>query len=154
MQPFFRDCLTVLQDLHKQMNAVLVDLPASALDWKPAGETNSLAVLAVHTAASERYWMGDVAMDEPSGRNREAEFVTRGLNAADLTDRLDASLTYCQGVLERLTLEDLEKRRMHHEREVTVGYALAHTLEHAATHLGHMQITRQVWEAYRTVRGG
>jgi hypothetical protein len=65
-----------------------------------------------------------------------------------LTKRLDDSLDYVHRVLENLTLPDLETSRVssRNGREVTVAWALAHALKHTALHVGHIQITRQLWE--------
>jgi len=51
-------------------------------------------------------------------------------------------------VLGQLTLENLDEKRTapSDQREVTVAWALIHALEHVATHLGHMQMMRDVWQ--------
>lgn len=148
MDVFFQDCLDILEKLHAEIDTALEGLPQEALDWAPAGDANSIAVLCVHTAASERYWVGDVIARESSGRDRSAEFRTRGVAAADLKARLDASLAYTRGVLERLTVAELPEERTvpPDGRTVRVGWALAHTIEHVGTHVGHIHITRQVWQ--------
>ncbi len=148
MLPILADYLDRLTTVHKDMNATLRDLPLPALDWSPGPEINSLAVLAAHTAGSERYWIGDAAGQEPSQRDRAMEFKTAGVDAAILIARLDASLTHSQSVLKRLTLADLERitNTTHDDRLVSVAWALQHALEHVSVHLGHMQITRQLWD--------
>jgi uncharacterized damage-inducible protein DinB len=148
MERFFRDLFDRFQELHNDMERVLQELPQEALDWVPGGDTNSLGVLAVHTAGSQRFWVGDVVAGEPSARDRDAEFHVRGLDAAQLVERLQRSLRFSRGVLEELSLEDLSAVRVSpiNQREITVGWALAHALEHTALHLGHMQLTRQMWE--------
>ena len=64
-------------------------LPPAALDWVPGPDTNSLAVLAVHVTGATRYWIGDVA-----GRDRDAEFQVRDLDATALKARLTEALAY------------------------------------------------------------
>jgi hypothetical protein len=105
-----------------------------------------MAVIAVHTAASERYWIGDVIAREPSGRDREAEFRTRRMNSAELSARLAASLKYTRAVLGQMSLNELAESRTHNGKETRVGRALAHTLEHVGLHAGHLQVTRQLWD--------
>jgi hypothetical protein len=41
----------------------------------------------------------------------------------------------------------LETERTHprHGNQVSVAWALLHALEHAATHVGHIQLTVQLW---------
>jgi hypothetical protein len=136
-----------LEALHADMRQVLAGLPLAALDWRPAVEMNSLAVLATHVAGSERYWVGEVAGGDPAHRDRPTEFRIYGLNEVELTARLDATLAHTRMVLEKLTLPELELRRQAGDRgEVTVAWALFHNLQHVGTHLGHMQLTRQLWE--------
>jgi diamine N-acetyltransferase len=153
MQPFFGNLYDRLHKLHQDIAQVLQGLPQDALDWTPATDMNSLAVLVVHTAGAERYWIGDVAGQRPSKRDREAEFQTVGLDAAALLGRLDEAEACAQEVLETLTLADLEAQRTSPRdgRPYTVGWALAHALEHTGLHLGHMQIGRQLWDKWADI---
>jgi uncharacterized damage-inducible protein DinB len=109
---------------------------------------NSLAVLAVHVAGSQRYWIGEVAGRDPSQRDRDAEFRTRDLDAGTLLARLSAALKHSRSVLEGLTQADLEAERIvpSDGRQVRVAWVLLHSLTHTAEHLGHMGITRRWWE--------
>jgi uncharacterized damage-inducible protein DinB len=152
MQPFLEAYLDRLQGLHADMLGALGGLPAVALDWVPGPGMNSITVLVVHTVGAERYWVGDVVGCDPSGRDRAAEFRAQGLDAATLKQRLDDTLAHTRGVLEGLTLQDLQAIRVSPRdgREYTVAWALAHALEHTAIHVGHIQIMRQLWEQ----RGG
>jgi uncharacterized damage-inducible protein DinB len=137
-----------LQTLHANVERTIEGLLLPALDWAPAPDMNSLGVLAVHVAGAERYWLGDVVGRDLSGRDRAAEFRTHGLDAAALKARLAQTLAHSQAVLEGLTLPGLEATRVSPRdgRQFTVAWCLAHALEHTALHLGHMQITRQLWE--------
>lgn len=147
--------LAILEDYGERLGALyaallqtIEGLPPAALDWVPGPEMNSLSVLATHVAGSTRYWIGDVAAQDPSGRDREAEFRTHGLEAAVLEARLAGSLEHSQRVLEGLTLSDLEALRVSPRdgRQFSAAWCLAHALEHTALHLGHMQLTRQLWD--------
>ena len=148
MLPLLEGYLERLQALHADIGRTIEGLPQAALDWVPGPEMNSLAVLAVHVAGAERYWIGDVVGGDPSGRDRAAEFHTQGLDAAALQARLAATLAHSQAVLEKLTLADLEATVVSPRdgRGFTGAWCLAHVLEHTALHLGHVQITHQLWE--------
>jgi hypothetical protein len=148
MQPFFADYLNCLESQHNDIKASLAELPQTGLDWKPGAGMNSLCVLAVHVAGSERYWIGDVVAGEPSGRVREAEFHAHGIDAAALILRLDESLSYVCSVLEGLALVDLGKKTISPRDgfESNVGWVLGHVLAHTGIHAGHAQMTRQLWE--------
>jgi uncharacterized damage-inducible protein DinB len=149
MHPFFEAYLERHTALHRQLVETLEGLPQAALDWEPGPGMNTFNILIVHLTAAERYWVGDVARGEPSGRVRAQEFETRGLEAANLRERLAASRGYIEAACAQLRLEDLAglRRSPMDGREVTAGWCLLHALEHTAIHVGHLQVLRQLWEA-------
>ncbi len=148
MEQLFEAYLKLLETVYHEFEQALDGLPDEAMSWTPGEGINSLAVLAAHTAGSERYWIGDVAMNEPSGRDRQSEFMVKGLSAAEALSRLKSSLLYAQGAVPRLTAGDLSATRTApgDGRMVSVSWALLHALEHASLHAGHAQLTRQLWE--------
>ena len=103
---------------------------------------------------AERYWIGDVIAGEPSRRDRESEFMIRGLSEKELFQKLSEIENYIQKVLETFILQELDEKRIspRNGREVTVGWALCHALKHTALHVGHIQITRQLWEQYQSMQ--
>ena len=148
MKQLFMDYLNSLETLFDDFKKTIDGLPQEALDWTPGTEMNSLCVIVVHVAGSVRYWIGDILAKEDSNRDRAAEFLTRGIDLAVLNDRLDGSLTYMKRVIGELALEDLEAICVLPQdgREVTKGWIIFHVLEHVANHLGHANITRQLWD--------
>lgn len=148
MERAFADYLNRLQNLHAEIDKAIGGLPVKALDWAPTADMNSLAVLVVHLAGAERYWIGDVIAQDPSGRNREAEFRTQGLTVEQLKQRLNDADAFARTVLESLKLADLEAERLstRDNRQYSVAYALSHVLAHTALHVGHAQIMRQLWD--------
>jgi hypothetical protein len=150
VEQFCVDYLERLQDLHHDFIATFEDLPAEALDWVPDDDMNSFCVLVVHTTGSARFWIG-TALGDPPNRNRDLEFQARGLSIAELKGRFAALEAYVRDVLESRTLADLAvthsvPNRDREVRRVSAGWALLHALEHTGLHLGHAQITRQLWE--------
>jgi hypothetical protein len=139
MQLFFEDYLNNLQELHNDVQSTIKGLPQTALDWTPGPSLNSLSVLIVHLTGAERYWLGDVVARESSGRDRAAEFKVREMSIDVLTNRLADSLLYARSVLEKLTLQDLETSRIspRNGREVTVAWALGHTLGISKSHASY-----------------
>ena len=148
MHPLFEDCLDRFKTLLDDFAQAIAGLPQEALDWTPGPDLNSLAVLVVHTTGSARYWVGDVCLGDESERDRDAEFRARGFDEAALRQRLDDTMQYMQSALERLTLDELTELRpaAGRDRKYRVSYALLHALEHTALHVGHAQITRQLWD--------
>jgi hypothetical protein len=149
MQPFAADFMQHLTGTVLAMVDTLTGLPQDALDWSPGPEMNSIGVLAAHVAGATRYLIGDVLMNDHTPRNRDAEFATHGTTAEALSQRLLDVLGYCRSVLEPLTVNALEEPRTWRDGStVTAGWVLIHALDHAAQHVGHMQLTRQLWDLH------
>lgn len=135
-------------EIHTDLARAVEGLPTEALDWRPGPETNSINVLVVHLTAAERFWIGAVALGEQTDRVRNEEFLARGLTSDELKQRLAEADAYLGQSLPRFTLANLDS--MHtsprNNREFSIGWCLLHALEHSALHLGHIQLTRQLWE--------
>ncbi|RLT42047.1 MAG: DinB family protein [Chloroflexi bacterium] len=144
---FFVDYLERLEGLQRWLDRTAVqDLPAEAIDWSPGPGMNSVAVLLAHMTGVLHEGI-DIALNVPPGRVRAQEFQTRGVPAAEMLRRLDAVIDYARGTLPRLGLDDLGKERKDEDEDemITCGWALLHALEHAYLHLGHVQLTCQIW---------
>jgi uncharacterized damage-inducible protein DinB len=148
MPTFFDDLLDRFHELHADLAGAIDGLPAEALDWVPGPEMNSISVLVVHLTGAERYWIGAVALGEPTDRVRKEEFAVKGLGTDELKRRLTAADDYIRNALTRFSLPDLEavRKSPRNEKTFSVGWCLAHVLEHTALHLGHIQLTRQLWD--------
>lgn len=150
MEIVLKESLDRLAAIHQSLEKAIVDLPDEAMDWLPGPEMNTLGVLMAHTLGSIRFWVGDVAGGEPSGRVRDEEFKTAGESVAKFVDRSNQVLAHSQSVLAHLAPAELNDIRIvpNSEREVTVAWAILHALEHAALHAGHIEITRRLWEQH------
>jgi uncharacterized damage-inducible protein DinB len=148
MQKVFEDYLKNLEELHIEVLDNIRDLPLEALDWRPFPGGNSIDVIVTHIAGAEKFWFGDVVAGEPSGRDREAEFKVKGVEFGQLSTLLDQSLAYASTVLAPLDLESLASTRVspRDDKVLTVGWSLGHILKHTAIHLGHLHVTRELWE--------
>lgn len=147
MDLFYSDYLNRLGDLHQDCKASLVDLPQEALDWVPSPEMNSIGILIAHIAGAERYWFSDAIANQPSGRDREGEFKTSGLESRELSAKLDDTFQYLERVVNGMNLEDLTQIRISPRdgQQVTIGWAMLHVLKHTALHLGHIEYLRHMW---------
>jgi uncharacterized damage-inducible protein DinB len=135
-----------IEDLRRQVGELIADLPAEALNWRPIeGDTNSLAVLATHIAGAEHFWISEVLGSRPPTRDRDAEFAAQVSDAAELIRLLERTGAETREVFSKLTAADLEGRREVEGRMVPVRWAILHVIDHTALHLGHMQITYQLW---------
>lgn len=148
MQTFFNEFLNLVQKCHNEIDAALEGLPPPALDWIPGLDMNSIGVLVFHLTGAERFWIGEIAAQDPTERDRDAEFRVHDLSVDILKKRLADNMEYSRTMLEKFTVQDLETARVSARdgRECTVAWALLHALEHDTLHLGQIQITRQLWE--------
>jgi len=145
----FADYLERLEGLQRRLHKDVQDLPAEAMDWLPGPAMNSVAVLLAHIAGVLHEGI-DIALDDPPSRVRAQEFQTRGVLSAEMLRRLDAVIDYARSALPRLGLEDLDQERKDEDATITCGWALLHALEHAYLHLGHVQLTCQMWRQRET----
>jgi uncharacterized damage-inducible protein DinB len=147
MRKFYAGLLEHLKALHAEALKNLEGLPVDALDWVPGPEMNSISVLIMHFTGSERYWVGDVVRGDPSFRNRDAEFQTKGVDAAALRQRVVDLDEYEAKAFEDLRVRDLESFKVAPKdgRQVTVAWALLHAMQHTAVHIGHIEILTQQW---------
>ena len=148
MQTFFTEFVNLLQERHDNILEALEGLPPAALDWIPGPDMNSISVLVFHLTGAERYWIGDVAAQDPAERDREAEFRVHDVEMDVLKKRLADNLKYARNTLSKFTTQDLQTTLISARdgQTFTVAWALLHALEHTTLHLGQIQITRQLWE--------
>ena len=149
MDTFFVDYLERMKALFREFEVAIADVPPEGLNWQPGPDMNSIAVLIIHTAGSTRFWIGDIALAESSNRDRSSEFAAHQLDATALQARLAEVERYIETALPRLTdLAEARPVRQFDQEDTTVGWALLHALEHTAQHVGHVQMTRQLWEQH------
>jgi len=143
---FFADYWERLEGLQHRLHKEVQNLSVEALDWLPGSGMNSVAVLLAHITGVLHEGI-DLALEHPPSRVREQEFQTQGVPSVEMLRRLDAVLDYARSALPRLSLADLASARKDEDEDgmITCGWALLHALEHAYLHLGHVQLTCQLW---------
>ena len=144
----------IFEDSIEDVHRAIEGLPPDGVNWRPAGDdTNPLAVLAVHAMASTRSWLA-VAFGAPlPERDRPSEFRTVSEGATELLGHVDAVAEDCRSLFDGAGTFEPGTRRTSHMRtssgqaEVVSGaWALLHALHHLGEHVGHAQLTRQLWE--------
>ncbi|HEX8991455.1 MAG TPA: DinB family protein [Anaerolineales bacterium] len=139
-----------IEDLHRQITGLLAEASSEALNWRPIEGTdehvtNSLAVLTAHLTGAEHFWIGEVVGGHPKTRNREAEFAAVAASADELLRLMETVAQETRDVFSSLSNSDLDGTRRVEERTVPVRWCLLHVIDHDSLHLGHMQITYQLW---------
>jgi uncharacterized damage-inducible protein DinB len=85
-----------------QLIAVASRVPGPLLNTRPHGEgTNSIASLVVHCCGVTEFWLGHVALGEPTTRDREREFSTTA-NLAELHELVATTTARAASHLDRL----------------------------------------------------
>jgi uncharacterized damage-inducible protein DinB len=112
---------------------------------------NSVYVIATHVLGNVRAWVLGIACGQPLSRDRPAEFASSGAYdalgraASALSDEINDALAG----LDPSTLDDrfMPAQELWGEgepHEISRREALAHVLEHASVHLGHIHVTRDL----------
>ena len=145
-----------IDDLRRQISELIGPVPAEGLNWRPINgaddhATNSLAVMAAHVAGAEHHWIAEVIGRQPPTRKRDAEFKTVSEDVANLVEKLNQNAEVTRQILSALSADDLDGSREVDDKTVSVRWAILHIIDHTALHLGHMQITYQLWNSGKAV---
>ena len=145
MDPVVAKIAEEFQVVHGHLRHEVRDLSVEELNWKPAPETNSIAVLVVHTLGSEAEVLR-VAANVPGERDRPAEFRVSTSGAEDLIKEIDEADSYLEAMAPRIRAEDLAAERPRGDRPPETGlHWLLTNYGHAREHLGHIQLTKQLY---------
>lgn len=145
MDPVVEKITEQFQVVHANLRDQVRDLSVEELNWKPAPEANSIAVLVVHTLGSEAEVLRIVA-DVPNVRDRDAEFLATVNGAGDLLREIDQADSYLEAMAPRITAENLAAERPRGDRPPQTGlHWLLTNYGHAREHLGHIELTKQLY---------
>ncbi len=140
--------IQLLRELRAGFLEAAMSFPPDALNWRPPiPETNSIYVLAVHVLGAEMWWIQEIVGGQSTGRHRPAEFVAQGSDLGWLPERMRDVAERSEAVLAGLTDADLRGVRQRQDGTVTVQWCILHVIDHYSRHLGHLELTRQLWDA-------
>lgn len=129
------------------------DLPAEALNWKPAGpDTNSIAVLAAHAMYATRVLLTMAAGLPPAPRDRAGEFAAVAEGPDSVLSLIDGLSTECSAILDACEGVDWGTPRTRRRDdgsliEASAAVALFHAVEHLRGHADEASLTRHLWAA-------
>lgn len=131
--------------LHQVLRDEVRGLTLEQLDFVPAPGTNSIGVLVTHTLGSEAEIVSMVA-SSPISRNRPAEFTSKGKSADELIAQIDAADRRLDELLPRIDYAALERTWERPNGEAQTGaYWLINNFSHGREHMGHLQLTKQLF---------
>ncbi len=143
--------LAEFNNLRKQIHDVIKGLSDEAGNWRPPPkDTNSIYVLITHLTGAQANWIKTVIAGIPVKRDRDAEFKASG-SLAEVVKRWEAVDKESDEIMSKLTQSQLRETRdtTGPYGQVTVQWCILHQISHYAIHLGHMQLSRQIWEFHQ-----
>ena len=151
----------LFDEKYEQMFELLDGLSSEALIWKPfehspwQGPSNSLGFIVAHAVSSTvyllrqvEYCLGRIAWEAVDGDEGPEEFGPANQDLFYLRARVQRTHSYIGELLASLTPEDLDASRTHPQHAdqlLSVRYAIGEAIEHMSQHIGHGQLTRQLW---------
>ena len=146
--------LTEFGILRGQVRDAINGMSNDAANWHPLSEgTNSVYAILSHVIGADRFWVHQVIGGETVQRDREADFASSG-DLSELLDRWDREWADIESLLGQLTHGQLLETRTvsfrAEPRSFTIQWIILHLISHYATHLGHIQLTAQMWSRHQT----
>lgn len=151
----------MFDDRYAEIDELLADLPAEALLWKPfesspwKGTSGQLGWIIAHAMSSAIYlmrraeWtMGKREWKEIEGDQGRDEFSQANHDPENMRQRAKLTHDLINQMLDSITTTDLDASRPHPKRPemiFTARHDIIHAFEHFSQHMGHAQLTRQLW---------
>ena len=140
---------TLFKSLHNELTSIIHDLSDEELDWVPIeGPTNSIGVLVTHLIGAESFRIHQMAGGIDINRDRDSEFLGNPRNNSELISEISRVGTRTAEVLGCLSPTDLAIVRpsvRSYEDAETIRWHILHAIEHFGRHLGHIELTRQLY---------
>lgn len=139
--------VTYLRHAFTQLLGVADRLGEEAVNTRPLGPgTNAVAALIVHCCGVTEFWLGHVALGEPSTRDRQAEF-NRTATLAELHALVDDTLERAVRHVARLAAgEGLDEggRQFLPGADTSDASVVLHVVEELFQHLGHAELAADI----------
>ena len=145
----FNQFKIVADDLRRTLDG----LEGESLNWRPVGdESSSICMLVTHMMGMAN-GMSAIAAGKTPNRDRAAEFAAAGTSIDPLLKLIDDAQQSVQQNLNEVPPEMLSEPRAFMGGESTAGGLLVMMLRHLGEHLGHVTLTRQLWEQLEAASG-
>lgn len=140
--------LALFGQLHDQLRDEITGLDPEGLNWVPTEGANSISTIVTHLVGSEAETIRIVA-GLPSGRIREAEFSAAMRTSGELFDLIDEAnnlIAVARGHINADRLGATLALPTLPSTELRTGLTwLVGNYGHAREHLGHVQLTKQLY---------
>ncbi len=142
--------LRLFEQVHDEIRTEIEGLDEAGLNWSPGPGANSIATLVTHLVGSEAETLRTVA-GIVAVRHRDAEFVGATRTVEEIRGELDGADELVASL--RAEIDDQRLRAMvalptlpGDERRSGLTW-LVGNYGHAREHVGHMQLTKQLYQA-------
>ena len=140
----------------ERFTAVVDGLSPDALTWRPGNETtNSSAQIVRHVVAWQSWYLSvvlsdPVPLDDDALNQKQVDSLDNGPTTdADLRTLVDTMRAQTATLLERVDALDLNEAISPYDDPEPRCFYLSGAIDHAAEHIGHAELTRQLWEQRR-----
>ena len=152
MEAEIQGYLTELNILREQIRGAVRELSDEGANWHPLPEaTNSIYAILAHLMDVDHFWVFQVIGEKDLKHDRDAVFRAFG-NLKELLIRWEKSWVEIETTLGKLTpaqlLESSPSPMPARNETLTIQWIILHLISHYAIHLGHIQLTRQLWEQH------
>ena len=128
-----------LEQLTGRIEDCLGRLTYDQIWLRNSDNANSVGNLVLHLCGNVRQWIGFGVGGQPDLRDRDSEFAARGgLQPAELSQRLQATISDAAGIIRNLPPERLLETRIIQKYDVTEMEAIMHVVEHFGQHTGQI----------------
>jgi uncharacterized damage-inducible protein DinB len=151
MEAEIQGYLTEFNILRGDIRNAVRELNNEGSNWHPLPEgTNSIYAILTHLMGADKFWVFQVISGKTVPRDREAEFHSSG-DISELLIRWEKHWAEIESILGKLSQAQLSEVRPvpfrpEPKEPVTLQWIILHLISHYATHLGHIQLTRQLWD--------
>lgn len=147
MKPMIEVVQRMLDGQAERYGQVIEGLPEEALNWRPGNEeTNSVAQLVRHVTAVQEMLLGR-ALGESPEYDHTRSLRNDPATKEELRGLLTDAKTKKDEQLARLDEMDMSEMLPNQFRgPVLRAHYIIHTADHGQEHLGHAELTKQLWE--------
>lgn len=148
MDPQTKPFIQIIDFLHDEIYKVVEPLNDDEINWRHPHLTNSVGILLRHIPGSERFWILEVVGGRTIQRKRNEEFGRERLRKAPLVENMRRAQAEVQEVLEGLSpdrlMEEVEQTFRGKTVHFTKSWAILHSIQHTAYHLGQIQLFQKM----------
>jgi len=131
---------TLFNEHWLRLKACVEPLTTEQIWWRPNEASNSIGNLILHLSGNVTQWIVTSFNRDEDKRDRPAEFAAEGgLTAAELLDRLGATLAEAEKVINRLTVDELLAPYEIQGYKANGLDAVYHVVDHFGIHFGQIE---------------